>query len=361
MLLPLLALAGCDYDVAKSLVKAPNYQLPDRGIDAPADVLAEHHVSQQFRVNVGPPSASLLVWIINPINSHQRRLWLGPDVNGQPVVLLTDRPPNSPVTLHSTARAALVTPRATLFMLNGLGDDMESPPYEFYSLLMACQGYRVVMLDLRGHGRSTGDHITYGFSESHDLVQILDALQRQGVICGPVGVVGVSYGGAVAICWAAIDPRVRAIVALEPFSSLREATRDAGPSLLGTDRRFFSDDDLQKIAGIMGRMEGFDPDRDSPLAAIARCKTPVLLIHGKSDTFLRPEHSIRLHNAALDHSRLILVDGATHFDLWLKGLPMIPREMDAWFRQYLPAPSDATPPTTRPFASTQSVRLGLSP
>jgi pimeloyl-ACP methyl ester carboxylesterase len=353
-----LALAGCNYDIAKDLVKAPNRQSPDRGVDAPAEVLAEYHVSQQLRVNVGPPAASVLVWVVNPIDSHQKKLSLGPDVDGQPVVLLTDQPQNSPSVASFTAPPL---PRATVFMLNGLGDRMESPSYEFYSLLIASEGYRVVMLDLRGHGRSTGDHITYGFRESRDLVQILDALQRQGMICGPVGVVGISYGGAMAICWAAIDPRVRAVVALEPFSSLREATRDAGPSLLGADRWMFSGEDLQKVAGIMGRMEGFDPNRDSPLAAIARCKTPVLLIHGKSDTFLRPEHSIRLHEAALDHSRLILVDGANHFDLWLKGLPMIPREINAWFGQYLPAPSYAASPTTRPFASTQPVRLGLSP
>jgi len=177
------------------------------------------------------------------------------------------------------------------------------------------------------------------------MVQILDCLEQKGLISGPVGVIGVSYGGSTAICWAAIDPRVRAVVALEPFSSLREAARDAGPVLLGNTRWMFSDGDLQKIAMLVGKREGFDPDRESPLAAIARCKTPVLLFHGKSDDFLRPEQSIRLHDAALDHSKLILVDDANHFTLWFKGLPMIPKEIEAWFVKYLPAAAGATQPT----------------
>jgi pimeloyl-ACP methyl ester carboxylesterase len=342
-LLGLLALAGCDSHVAGYFIQAPNRDWSIRGVDAPADVLAEHHVSQQLRLNVGPPDASLLVWIINPIDTHQGTLWLGEGPNGRLAVRLIEHPQNPPTTAPSMAP----TPRATIFMLNGLGDRMESVPYEFYSLLMACEGYRVVMLDLRGQGRSTGDQISYGFHESRDMVQVLDYLEQKGLISGPVGVIGVSYGGSTAICWAAIDPRVRAVVALEPFSSLREAARDAGPILLGNTRWMFSDGDLQKIAELVGKREGFDPDRESPLNAIARCKTPVLLFHGKSDDFLRPAHSIRLHDAAPDHSKLILVDDANHFTLWFKGLPMIPREIDAWFVKYLPTTPNATDPTMK--------------
>jgi pimeloyl-ACP methyl ester carboxylesterase len=360
LLLPLLALAGCNAAVARALIKAPNRDLAQRGQDAPASVLGEHHVSRQFRVNVGPPPASLQVWIIDPIDGHGT-LSIGPDDHGQPVVRLMLRP-RTASTVASAAADPPKTPRATLFMLNGLGDDMESPPYEFYSLLMACQGYRVIMVDLRGHGRSTGDHITYGARESLDLVQVLDAVEARGLVAGQVGVIGVSYGGSMAICWAAIDPRVKAVVALEPFSSLSEAANDAGPQLLGNASWMFGPGDFQKIAVIMGHLEGFDPVKDSPLAAIARCRTPVLIFHGKADTFLRPAHSIRLHEAAMDHSQLILVDGATHFDLWLKGLPMIPRESDAWFQRYLEEqPLPAPESSSRPFAPPPSERLGLSP
>jgi pimeloyl-ACP methyl ester carboxylesterase len=236
-------------------------------------------------------------------------------------------------------------PRGTLFLLHGWGDNKELAPYEFYSFILASEGYRVVLVDSRGHGRSTGEYITFGARESHDMVQVLDELERQKLIVGGVGVIGISYGGAVAICWASIDPRVRAVVALEPFSSVRDAALDAGPILLGSSSWMYSEKDMQDIVNRTGRIAGYDPDRDSPLAAIARMATPVLLVHGKADLFLHPAHSIRLHEAALNHSKLILVDGANHLDLWIKAASIIISESKQWFERYLPT---EIPSITRP-------------
>ena len=357
LLLPLLALAGCNGIVADDLVKAQNLDSPIRGKDAPTEVLDEHHVSRQLRISVGPPPASLSVWIVDPIPLPVS-IFIDSDAHDEPIVRLVYAPrtrsSTQPLAL-ATTRPAL-TPRGTLFLLHGLGVSKEYFPYEFYSFIMAGQGYRVILVDSRGHGRSTGDQLTYGAGESRDLVQVLDDLQRQGLIVGNVGVLGMSYGASTAICWAAIDPRVRAVVALEPFSSLRDATVDAGPSLLGSTSWMFSNRDLQNIAARVGKLGGFDIDRDSPLAAIAHCTTPILLIHGKADNFLRPAHSIRLHQADPDHSKLILVDGASHLDLWFLAVEMISRESNHWFERYLlreqsPAHSSAPGCVTRSAAT----------
>jgi pimeloyl-ACP methyl ester carboxylesterase len=343
LLLPLLALGACNGIVANDLVAPQNLDSPVRGQDAPAEVLEEHHVSEQLRFNVGPPSASLSVWIVDPIRLPVS-IYIDSDAHDEPKVRLVYAPQTRPSTQPLAMRSAPV-PRGTIFLLHGLGDSKEYFPYEFYSFILAGQGYRVILVDSRGHGRSTGDYLTYGARESRDLVQVLDDLQGQGLIIGNVGVLGISYGASTAICWAAIDPRVRAVVALEPFSSLRDATVDAGPILLGSTSWMFSENDLQKIATRVGKLGGFDVDRDSPLAAIAHCTTPILLIHGKADNFLRPAHSIRLHQADPDHSKLILVDGASHLDLWFKAVEMITRESNRWFEQYLPTRQS---PTTRP-------------
>jgi uncharacterized protein len=349
-LLTLLALAGCNSIVANDLVRAPNRDSPLRGKDAPARLLEEHHVWRQLRINVGPPPASLSVWIVNPI-AVPATIIIDSDAPDGLQVRMVDAPQTRPSTQRS-ASTRPAAPKGTLFLLHGLGDSNEYYPYEFYSFIMAGQGYRVVLVDSRGHGRSTGDQITYGFRESRDLVQILDVLQRRGLIIGNVGVLGISYGASTAICWAAIDPRVRAVVALEPFSSLREAAVDAGPILLGKTSWMFSSRDLQNIATRVGRLCGFDVDRDSPLACIAHCATPILLIHGKADVFLRPAHSIRLHQADPDHSELILVDGASHLDLWFKAAGLIMRESNRWFERYLQrGPLPATRRATRSSAA----------
>jgi pimeloyl-ACP methyl ester carboxylesterase len=307
-----------------------------RGKDAPPSLLSDHYVFKQLRISVGPPPASLSVWIVDPIG--------GPGVvsiSGHPgdaVVKLTLSPNHSPSP----------PPKGTIFLLPGLGDSKEEAPYQFYSLLMATSGYRVVLVDHRGHGRSTGDRISYGAHESHDMVQVLDALQQQGLVAGDVGVLGISYGASVGICWAAIDPRVRSVVALEPFSSIRDASVDAGPEMLGVTKWFYSQDDYRDITRRIGRLADFDPDRDSPLFAIAHSTTPVLIFHGRNDDFLRPQHSIRLHEAAPTHSRLILIAGANHFDLWLVGLNTIMPQANEWFSRYLGTRVTVSYPTTRP-------------
>ncbi len=304
-------------------------------------MLQEHHVFRQLRIDVGPPPTSLSVWIVDPIPLPVT-ISIDSDAHGEPAVQLI----YPPATRSSTRPAA--SPRGTLFLLHGLGDNKEYFPYEFYSFILAGQGYRVVLVDSRGHGRSTGQYLTYGAHESRDLVQVLDELQRDGLVVGNVGVLGISYGASTAICWAAIDPRVRAVVALEPFSSLRDAAADAGPILLGSTSWMFSKSDLQKIATRVGEIGDFDVDRDSPLAAIAHCTTPILLIHGKADNFLHPAHSIRLHQADPEHSKLILVDNASHLDLWFRAADMITHESSYWFERYLPSgPSPATQPTAR--------------
>src|SRR5262249_21723795 len=122
-----------------------------------------------------------------------------------------------------------IIPRATIFILHGIDDEKDLGPYLLFREMLTHKGYRVVQIDFRGHGGSTGQWITYGGVESHDLVQVLDELERQKLIAGEVGAVGISYGAACAIQWAAIDPRIKAIVAIEPFCDLRDVAHDAAP------------------------------------------------------------------------------------------------------------------------------------
>jgi pimeloyl-ACP methyl ester carboxylesterase len=321
---------GCNNYVAENFVRAPNSGQAIRGLDAPESVLIQHRVAEQLRVNVGPPTASLSVWIVNSVSAPvSLSLDPGPSPRDGPTVRMTMLPQTQPSI--QTDRP----PKGTVFLLHGLDDTKEDVPYQFYSYGLACEGYRVVLVDLRGHGRSTGDHIGYGGYEAHDLSQVLDLLQSRGLIAGKVGVLGISYGASVGICWAALDPRVKVVVALEPFSSIRFASQDAGATMMLAFRWLFSKNDYQDITNRIGRIDGFDPDKASPLYAIAHMKTPVLLIHGKMDDFLYPEHSIRLHAAAPDHSQLILVDGADHFDLWYKAVTTIMNESNDWFERYL--------------------------
>ncbi|HEY4013918.1 MAG TPA: alpha/beta fold hydrolase [Polyangiaceae bacterium] len=194
-------------------------------------------------------------------------------------------------------------PRGTVFVLHGIRDSRDSMPG--WGRMLAMAGYRAVLVDLRGQGRSSGDALAYGTVESCDLVQVLDALEARQCAIGEVGVMGNSYGAATAIQWAGRDARVRAVVAVSPFASLRAVVPGYLPLRLPAA---FVDRAIAR-AGVRG---GFDPDAASPVDAIARTRAPVLLIHGAKDVRIPPWHSERIHAAGRDHSELVLVDGEGH-------------------------------------------------
>ncbi len=175
------AVAGCNCcPLAELMVSAPNRFNPLAGPKNPLPPIESLIADQHVWVCVGPPKAWLSVSILDP--------------RGR-------------------------TPRGTVFVLHGIG----ARGCTMYSTARDLNraGYRAVLVDLRGQGRSTGEYITYGVREAQDLVQVLDALEQHGKIAGKAGVYGLSYGATTSIHWAARDPRIRAVVAVEPFAMLR--------------------------------------------------------------------------------------------------------------------------------------------
>jgi pimeloyl-ACP methyl ester carboxylesterase len=157
-----------------------------------------------------------------------------------------------------------------------------------------------VAYDSRAHGASSGDVCTYGFFEKQDLHRVIDALGA-----GPVVLIGTSLGAAVALQEAADDRRVAAVVAAETFSDLRTLARERAP--------FFLTSSVIAQAFSLAERDGhFAVDAVSPVAAAARLKIPVLLLHGELDRDTPPAHSQRVLAALPGHKRLILVPGAHH-------------------------------------------------
>ena len=275
--------SGCAHlasDIAGSLmVQAPNrvdprirtvYRKPPQRRSGPLD--------RRFWVGVGPPAAQLLVRVIEA------------------------RPQGSP-------------PVGTILLLHGAYSRSEhlAPTASRF----ASGGYRCVLVDLRGHGQSTGDRMTYGVRESEDLSQVIDALERRELLTGNLGVYGFSYGGSTALQLAGRDERVRAVVAVAPFNSLRQVAGDLARTRLPGAAWYASDAWIDRTLNEAGRQGGFDFRQADAGAAIRRTDAMVRLIHGTADDFVEPRHSMDLHLAATDHSDVVLIEGADHDDLAL--------------------------------------------
>lgn len=215
-----------------------------------------------------------------------------------------------------------------------------------YGRTFAAAGYRVVLVDLRGHGRSSGEWLTYGIQEAQDLVQVLDALEAEGLVVEPLGVFGMSYGGAAAIRLAACDDRISAVVSVAAFGSLRDVV-DCGVRLFLPGWGWFAgESSIQEALERAGSLAGFDAVAADTCAAISRTRVPVLILHGTWDLIVPVEHARRLHAAAGGPCELILFDGLGHNAVFHDSAGMVTRESGRWFEHWLD-PEAAGPPCAR--------------
>jgi pimeloyl-ACP methyl ester carboxylesterase len=219
-------------------------------------------------------------------------------------------------------------PLGTVVLLHGyLADKRFVVPW---AVRLAQAGYRCAVVDLRGHGQSTGRHIGFGAFEARDVSAVLDDLGRRGWDVSHVGLLGVSYGASVALLTAGRDARVSAVVAFEPFSTAETAVPELMRSVFKSQAAGITDAQFAAAHIKEARIAGFEwSDADIP-AALARTRAPVLFLHGEADRWLSPEHSRALAKVAPPGSRLVLVPRDNHVTLPLQIRPFERAVLD-WF------------------------------
>jgi dienelactone hydrolase len=101
-----------------------------------------------------------------------------------------------------------------------------------HAAVLARHGYGVLLYDDRGHGRSAGDAMGFGWWGDLDLAAAVSYLQsRPDVDQARIGVVGLSMGGEQAVNAAASDDRIRVVVAegVEPRLPADQPAPEPGP------------------------------------------------------------------------------------------------------------------------------------
>lgn len=187
--------------------------------------------------------------------------------------------------------------------------------------------FAVLLMDHRYFGESQGRVTTLGSRERRDLVRVADALSARGA--GPIGVFGLSMGGAVALLAAAEEPRIRAVAAYAPFADLAQLGRELYGWLGPLSGPF--------VAGVRGWgrvLLGVDLARPSPEAAARRLTIPVLLVHNAGDEQIPFAHAERLRAALRDNprARFVLPPRGLHNELPADFFAQVA----AFFREHLP-------------------------
>jgi dipeptidyl aminopeptidase/acylaminoacyl peptidase len=169
-------------------------------------------------------------------------------------------------------------------------------------------GFNVLLFDFRGCGRSGGPYTSIGYHEPKDLRGALAWLGERLGAAVPLGVLGISMGGAVALTVAAADPTVRAVVTDSAFATLRAAveTRFAPLRFPMLQLHYLTMVTAQRLCG--GRVDAVRPV--DAARRLHRC--PVLLIHGTADSIVPYAHAQALDAALPGPHELWTVPGVEH-------------------------------------------------
>jgi pimeloyl-ACP methyl ester carboxylesterase len=300
----LLGGSGCGRWMAHRLAQAPN-SYPQWFAPKPRVELAfEAGFITNFPASfleIGPPAARLRYRVVDPADygvtasstnwwegrRHRFRFSFHASLPGKPL----------PHPSHI---------RGTVVLLHGYG--LSQVTMAPWALRLAQEGWRTVMVDLRGHGKSTGKRIFYGVREADDLRQLADELARQGRLAGPLVALGDSYGAALALRWQTRDPRVRSTVAMAPYAEL-------APAALNLRReyaRFFPARWVKAGFDRMPKLLEVTPAELDTIRVLQGHPVEALFIAGGRDAIAPPDEVRRLRELATPTSRFLLVEDSVH-------------------------------------------------
>jgi pimeloyl-ACP methyl ester carboxylesterase len=178
-------------------------------------------------------------------------------------------------------------------------------------------GYRAVLIDSRGHGRSTRDDRPYTYElMASDVAAVMDALHLE-----KAGLVGWSDGACTALILAAQAPtRVAGVFFfacnMDP-SGAKEITeftpilrRCIGRHAKDYKRLSTTPDQFDGLSDAVSLMQKTQPNYSAK--DLAQISVPVVIVHSEHDEFIKREHAEYLARS-IPNAELVNLRGVSHF------------------------------------------------
>jgi pimeloyl-ACP methyl ester carboxylesterase len=177
-------------------------------------------------------------------------------------------------------------------------------------------GYRVVLIDSRGHGHSTRDSRPFGYElMASDVLAVMDALRLE-----KPAIVGWSDGACIGLVLAAKVPERIAGVFFFACNMDPGGARqfEPGPIIdrcFGRHARDYAElsatpDQFEDFVDAVSLMQKTQPDYSA--SDLAGVRVPVAIVQGEHDEFIKPEHAEYLARS-IPGAELTLLPGVSHF------------------------------------------------
>ena len=202
--------------------------------------------------------------------------------------------------------------RGTVLVVPGFWRDRRHPSMVELAHSVTNLGYRTAIVDIRGHGDSAG---TYGFNcnEHYDVAAVANDLIARIPRIESLTLIGLSYGGAIAISTAARhhDLPIASLLLISPVADFAMIAPKINPF---TMHRHIAFSQALKRPRFDWRLRRAPKIR--AIDDIADVHVPMAFIHVKNDWLIAHQHSIALYEKASEPKELHIIDveGNYHAD-----------------------------------------------
>jgi len=199
--------------------------------------------------------------------------------------------------------------------------------------MMYRHGYGSLLTTVRAHDYSDGELITFGMKEVGDLEAWYQYLvRREDVDPTKIGILGNSFGGMLAIQFAAQNKNIEAVVADCAFSSLNDT--------VATSVNYFTDLPAFPFAPLIvfwaEQETGFKTEEVDTTKWIPQISPrPVFLMQGGADVVISADSGQRLYDAAGEPRELWFDPALGHVQFDKERAAEFEERVSAFFDKYL--------------------------
>ncbi len=178
-----------------------------------------------------------------------------------------------------------------------------------YGQIFYNQGYSLVLYDHAYFGLSDGPYTTLGFNEKFDLSSVIDYTKNLfGQDCF-LALHGESMGAVTILCELGLRSDIDLLVADCGFSHTMNYYRE----LCSKVAHLPTFPTMHFANSVAKRTIGYDFTKTVPIDCVKDSNVPICFIHGASDTFILPHHSVDMYNVCKNpNSELHLFEGSEH-------------------------------------------------